>query len=156
MNDVLPSIIQLLTTAHVAFTESVHEPVTTSEHAARVRGTTIESGAKAIVVKTDTSFVMLVLSANKKLDSKKTKELLKSKTLRFATSQELMTITHCEPGAVPPFGMLFGLAVYADTSLLDQEVINFNAGRTDTSIAMKREDYVNLVHPVVGDFSKYS
>ncbi len=47
----------------VPFTVLRHEPVYTSEQAAAVRGTSLASGAKALVVKAGDGFVMLVLPA---------------------------------------------------------------------------------------------
>jgi len=55
----------------VHFTVLRHEPVFTSEQAAAVRGTSLSSGAKAIVVKAGERFVLLVLPADLKLDSRK-------------------------------------------------------------------------------------
>src|SRR5262249_36038455 len=55
----------------VAFTVTRHEPVFTSEQAAAVRGTPLASGAKALVVRAGEGFVLLVLPADRKLDSRK-------------------------------------------------------------------------------------
>lgn len=106
-----------------------------------------------MIVKADKGYYMFVLSAAKKLDSKKAKAILKSKNLRFATEDELMEITSCKPGAIPPFGNLFGLQMFVDESLLSQDIINFNAGRNDTSIEMKLKDYLEIVEPIIDDFS---
>ena len=40
-----------------------------------------------------------------------------NKNIRFATPQEVFETTGCLPGAVPPFGKIFGLKVYVDRSL---------------------------------------
>src|SRR5260370_25306837 len=55
----------------VSFTVLRHEPVFTSEQAAAVRGTSLASGAKALVVKAGEEFLLLVLPADRKLDSRK-------------------------------------------------------------------------------------
>jgi prolyl-tRNA editing enzyme YbaK/EbsC (Cys-tRNA(Pro) deacylase) len=134
-----------------------HEPVRTSEEAAKLRdGYTLQQGAKAIIARVKIpnegkKFVMLVMPANQKFDSSKVKRLLSSKDIRFATEDEVETITNgVKPGGVPPFGNLFGLQVVSDTTLYGNEKIVFNAGRT-TSIAMKSEDYKTLVQPVVAE-----
>ena len=57
--------------AGVPFTVLRHDPVFTSEQAAAVRGTPLSSGAKALVMKAGDNFVLLVLPADRKLDSRK-------------------------------------------------------------------------------------
>ncbi len=57
--------------AGVAFSVSRHRPVFTSEEAAAVRGAPLASGAKALVVKAGDAFVLLIIPADRKLDSKK-------------------------------------------------------------------------------------
>ena len=44
-----------------------HEPVFTSEEAARVRGVELSSGAKALVCKADDRFLVFVLPADRRL-----------------------------------------------------------------------------------------
>ncbi|MFH8080513.1 MAG: YbaK/EbsC family protein [Candidatus Aenigmatarchaeota archaeon] len=151
--DVFLRLLDVLLEAKVEFTIMSHEPVTTSEEAAKVRGTTLESGAKAIIAKTD-RFFMLVLPSNLKVDSKKIKKIFETKNFRFATEEELYKLTSCKKGAVPPFGFLFGLDTIVDEELLKQKEINFNAGRNDKSINMKLEDYLKIVKPKIEKFSQ--
>ena len=54
---------------------------------------------------------------------------------------EVFETTGCLPGAVPPFGKIFGLKVYVDRSLSKQNSINFNCGLRTKSISMSYEDY---------------
>src|SRR5260370_17435325 len=101
----------------VPFTVVRHEPVFTCEQAAAVRGTSLASGAKALVVKAGTQFVLLVLPADRKLDSRKAREALKVKALRFASKEEAESLTGLQPGAIPPFGSLFERATYSHPPL---------------------------------------
>src|SRR5438034_10388530 len=98
----------------VSFTVLRHEPVFTSEQAAAVRGTSLASGAKALVVKAGERFVFLVMPADRKLDSRKTRDALGVKGLRFASRDEVEQRTGLQPGAIPPFGSLFGLTTCCD------------------------------------------
>lgn len=109
-------IIDILKTHTYWYETFTHLPVTTSEEAAKTRpGYTLEQGAKALIVKMEkrnkeTEFCMLVLPAHLKLDSKKIKQSLNIKNIRFASEGEINTITHgVQRGAIPPFGNLFGL-----------------------------------------------
>lgn len=149
-------IINLLKENNFWFETFEHEPVRTSEEAAKIRaGYSIHQGAKTMIIKAtvnnQSKFVMLVYPADKKFDSKKVKNILKASDLRFATEQEVFDITGgVQLGGVPPFGNLFNLEVYADPSLFENEKMIFNAGDKRFSIAMKTKDYLNLVKPNTG------
>ena len=94
----------------VPFTVLRHSPVFTSEQAAAIRGTSLASGAKALILKAQEHFVLAVLPADRKLDSRLARAALQVKGLRFANREEVEQLTGLQPGAIPPFGSLFGLA----------------------------------------------
>jgi Ala-tRNA(Pro) deacylase len=131
----------------VTFTVLRHKPVYSSEQAAAVRGTPLDSGAKALVVKAGDRFVLCVLPADRKLDSRKARQHLGVKSLRFATPEEVLRLTGLQPGAIPPFGSLFGLPTYSDAALADNPAINFNAGDHGMSVQISYVDYVRLEKP---------
>jgi Ala-tRNA(Pro) deacylase len=131
----------------VPFTVLRHEPVFTSEQAAAVRGTPLASGAKALVMKAGEKFVFLVLPADRKLDSRKAREGLGVKALRFASKEEVQNLTGLQPGSIPPFGSLFGLPTYCDPALGENPSINFNAGDHTISIQMSYADCVRVEKP---------
>jgi Ala-tRNA(Pro) deacylase len=139
--------------AGVEFEIFEHAPVRTSEEAARVRGTPLESGAKALVVRADERFVHCVLPAHLKADNARLRELVGTRKLRFATPEELQTLTGCAPGAVPPFGNLFGLPVLVDEALCRNARVAFNAGSNAVSITMRCEDMVRLAEATVCRFA---
>ena len=132
---VFDRIQEKLTAAGVAFAVLRHAPVFTSEEAAAVRGVPLSSGAKALVVKAGEAFVLLVVPADRKLDSKKARAALGVKNTRFATSEEVEQLTGLQPGSIPPFGSLFGLATTCDPALGANETINFNAGDHAISVS---------------------
>jgi Ala-tRNA(Pro) deacylase len=133
----------------VTFTVLRHEAVFTSEQAAAVRGTSLASGAKALVLKAGDRFVMAVLPADRKLDSRKAREGLGVKSLRFAGKEEVEQLTGLQPGAIPPFGSLFGLTTYSDPALEDNAAINFNAGDHAISVQMPYAEYARVEKPVL-------
>ena len=151
---ILKRIVDLLERHQVTFEQCSHEAVYTSADTARVRGEPLHSGAKALVVKTESRFVLLVLPGDCKLDSKASKKLTGSKSLRFAAREEVAELTGLEPGSIPPFGSLFGLPTFCDTGLADCEQINFNAGAHTESIRMRYQDYLHVESPTVGEFSR--
>ncbi len=65
------------------------------------------------------------------------------------TAQE---VARCDVGAMPPFGNLYGMPVYVDRTLAEEDEIVFQAGRHDQTIRMRYGDYAKLVEPIVGEF----
>jgi prolyl-tRNA editing enzyme YbaK/EbsC (Cys-tRNA(Pro) deacylase) len=149
-------ILDLLKKTGCWFETFEHQPVVTSEQAAKLRhGYSLSQGAKAIIVKIKNSageaeFVMLVLPGDKKFSGSKVKKLLGVKELRFATPSEISELTGgIRIGGIPPFGNLFGIKVFVEKTLLDNEKIIFNAGDRQFSVAMKAKDYLRIVNPMV-------
>lgn len=132
-----------------------HEAVRTSEEAALVRPDySISQGSKALIVRikrgADKSFAMLVVPGDRRFDIVKARQVLQSSDIRFANETEVDELTSgVLPGGVPPFGNLFGIPVYADLHVFDSERIIFNAGDRHVSIAMRSNDYKDLVQPQI-------
>jgi Cys-tRNA(Pro) deacylase len=137
----------------VAIQVLTHEAVQTSEEAARVRGTPLEQGAKALVCQADDQTVLLVLPAHLKLDTRAFKRAHGIKDLHMISSDELHRLTGLQVGAVPPFGHLMGLPTYVDERLLAEPRIAFNAGSRTTSVVMAPGDFARLEQPQVGRFA---
>ncbi len=127
-----------------------HEPVFTSEEAARVRGVELSTGAKALVCKADDEFLMFVVPADRRLDSRGVRRRLGFRRLRFANKEEVLRLTGLEPGSIPPFGSLFGLNTLCDERLGENERINFNAGDHRISVSMLYADYLHVEGPELG------
>jgi Ala-tRNA(Pro) deacylase len=151
---VFDCVESLLNEHGVAFDVLRHEPVYTSEEAAQIRGTPLASGAKALVCKGDERFVMFVIPADRKLDSRGVRREKDWRKLRFATREEVAELTGLTPGAIPPFGSLFGLPTMCDWRLGESEVINFNAGDHGISVSMRYEDYLLVEKPELATYAE--
>jgi len=145
-------ILEHLNSLGISYEKLEHEPVTTSEAAAGARASRIEQGAKALIVKADDAYYHLVLSAALRVDNNKLRKVLGARRVRFATAEELFELTGCRPGAVPPFGNLFGLPVLMDDALLAEDTVYFNCGSHTVSLRMAREDLVRATGARVADF----
>ncbi len=147
-------IKQLLDQNHIEYKEAHHEPVFTSEEAAKVRGSKLEQGAKALVFWADGSPIQIVIQGNQKVDKEKFKSLFGFSKLKMVSADELKIISSVEPGAVSPFGNLFDppISVYVNEGFSD--IIEFNAGDHRISIQMKYKDWLDLVNPIVADYGE--
>lgn len=152
---VLKAIRDWLDAEGVTYRFVQHEPTTTSEASAKARGEDIRIGGKALLLKTDDSFRLFVLSASMRLDSSAVRHLVGARSVRFATPDELMAQTGLVPGSVPPFGQpILAFELYVDESVTANEKIAFNAGSLTDSIVMAVADYVRLARPEMGRFGK--
>lgn len=151
----LKLIEELLNIKEIRYQISEHEPVYTSVQAAKVRGVELKTGVKALVLKTkEKEFVMGLVAADRKIDLKKLAKIMGTKSLQLASQQEVLEITGCKIGSVHPFGNLHNLKTYLDTSTLENDVVNFNAGSHTVSIQMKSKDLIKAINPVIQSFSK--
>jgi prolyl-tRNA editing enzyme YbaK/EbsC (Cys-tRNA(Pro) deacylase) len=149
-------IINLLEGNNLWFELFEHTPVITSEEAAKIRnGYSQHQGTKAMIVRIKLNrnkkkFVMLVVPGDLKFDNKKIKKEFLAKDVCLASEEEVSEVTGgVQIGGVPPLGNLFGLEVLVDPTVLLNEKIIFSAGDRRISIAMKSEDYKNLVKPQI-------
>ena len=149
---VFERVCELLDAKGVGYEVLRHAPVLTSQEAAAVRGTPLASGAKALVCKADERFVMFVIPADRKLDSKGVRAAAGIKSLRFASREEVESMTGLAPGSIPPFGSLFGLETWCDERLGEHSPINFNAGDHAISVCMAYEAYLTAEQPRTGQF----
>lgn len=141
---VYEKIIQLLQSKNIKYQALEHEPTPTCEDSARVRGTSQDQGAKALVCYADKKPVLIVLPCSRKLDPKLFKKLYAINDLRFAAPDEVTQLTGLQIGAIPPLGNLFNLPTYVDQTLSAESQIAFNAGDRTKSVIMSYSDYASL------------
>ena len=159
LHPIVTEITRLLDDKACWYETFEHEPVRTSEEAAKTRsGYELHHGAKAIILrvkksKKDKQFVMIVFPADQKFNNSTVKTYFDAKDIRFATDEEVHELTGgVQSGGVPPFGNLFDLPVYVTPELFENERIVFNAGDRRFSVGMKSADYQQLVEPIVFSF----
>jgi Ala-tRNA(Pro) deacylase len=148
-------ILRLLESRGCPYRELVHDPVSGAQEAARARGTPLAMGAKSILFKIDEAFHVLALSAARELRSRRLRQALGAQRTRFATAEELSSLTGLEPGAVPPFGRpLLPFDLLADASLLELPEVAFTPGVRDRSLILATEDWRQVARPRVLSFSR--
>ena len=101
------------------------------------------------ILRSKGKFYQFVVPGDKSLDFKKAKRLLNTSSLSLATHDEVLKLTDCTVGSVPPFGILWNIPVYADNSLAKE--IDFSAGLHEKSIAILLADWKRVVKPIMAD-----
>ena len=109
--------------------------------------------AKTVIVKIDGELAMAVLPASYQVDLALLRAASSAKKVELATEAEFRScFPECETGAMPPFGKLFGMPVFADESLTRDKEIAFNAGTHRELIRMSWDDFMRLAEPAIGRF----
>ncbi len=112
--------------------------------------------AKVVMALADGQTVMLVLPASHHVDLPKLKSALKAKEARLAKENEFQSIfPDCDTGAMPPFGNLYHVPVFADTALTTDPEIVFNAGSHRETLRVKYGDFARLANPTVITFATH-
>ena len=110
--------------------------------------------AKTVIVKIDGKLAMAVLPAQFKIHLGLLKQETGASKVELASENDFRGFfPGCDTGAMPPFGKLYGMDVYVEDSLLDDEEIAFNAGSHTEVIKISYKDFMSLVEPKIARFS---
>ena len=147
----IPEKLRLfLDQGRVEYTHTVHPLAFTAREVASAEHIPAREVAKVVVVWGDHCFAMLVLPASMVVDFQELRTNLGLSHVRLATETELgQLFPDCDLGAMPPFGLLYGMPMYLDGAVLRDEHIAFNAGTHRDVIHMRMEDYRALADPTV-------
>jgi Ala-tRNA(Pro) deacylase len=110
--------------------------------------------AKVVIVELDGEMAMTVLPANRKVVLHDLREITGSDQVKFASEEQFKDrFPDCEIGAMPPFGNLYGMDVYAAESLAENDEVAFNAGSHEEIIRLSFRDFQRFVQPRVIAFT---
>ena len=131
-----------------------HDEAFTAQEIAAVTHVPGKETVKVVIVNGDDKYFMAVLPASYRIDTEKLKNILKVKKIKLSTEEEFENLfPDCEIGAMPPFGNLYDIPVYVDSTLTEDETIVFLAGNHKESIKIKYKDYSKAVKPKVEEFA---
>lgn len=142
-------LLALLAKQRIEYELMPHREAFTSQEVAQtvhVRGRQL---AKVVLVRAGCgSYLMAVVPASTHLDLDRLGRISGHEHLALATETEILRIfPDCEVGAMPPFGNLYGLPVYLDACLADQDHIVFQAGNHHEVVRMTFPEYEQLAAP---------
>ncbi len=106
--------------------------------------------AKTVITKVDGRLQMVVLPADRQLDLALLKATTGARSVALANEAEFQSsFPGCEPGAMPPFGNLYGLPVWVDEEIAANAQMVFNAGTHTELVRLAYPDFARLVAPRV-------
>jgi len=111
--------------------------------------------AKTVIVKMDGKIAMAVLPAKYQIDLDSLKKSCKASSVELAREEEFSHLfSGCETGAMPPFGQIYGLPLYADETLKKDDEVAFNACSHTELIQISYKDFEKLAKPKFCKFSE--
>jgi Ala-tRNA(Pro) deacylase len=138
----------------IKYVSIVHSPAYTAQEVAASAHVTGRELAKTVIVQLDGEVAMAVLPANRKIVLQDLREVTGSDQVKFVAEEDFKRkFPDCETGAMPPFGNLYGMEVYAAASLSENAEIAFNAGSHTEVIKLAYADFERLVKPEVVSFT---
>jgi Ala-tRNA(Pro) deacylase len=152
---ILAKLREFLDANGVRYEVRSHPEALTANAVVQAEHLTPQQMAKVVIVRSGAEYLMAVLAATRRLDLHRLRRLTELPDLHLATEEEFAKLfPQCEPGAMPPFGNLFGLPVWMDDSLAAQKEIVFNAGNHRQTVHMPLADFARLVKPEPAAFGK--
>ena len=150
-------IASYLNREHAAYSTLVHERAYTAQREAEAAHVPGRRWAKSVVCIVDhIEPILAVVTADLIVNMKELLILTGARTLRLATESEVESLfPDCEAGAMPPFGLLFGLRTFVDVSLASEPELVFNAGTYTDAIRMDYQTFADLERPVEGSFASW-
>jgi Ala-tRNA(Pro) deacylase len=110
--------------------------------------------AKTVIVKINGNLAMAVVPASRHVNMPMLKIAAGAKSVELALEKEFKDrFPDCETGAMPPFGELYGMAVFADESLAQDTEIAFNAGTHRELVRLAWKDFEGLAMPRIANFA---
>lgn len=136
-----------------------HIPEGQTERASVLRGHSLESAAKCLVLEVRdrvgaARYVLAVVPGDRRVDLKRIRDLFDGADARMAGRDVAERLTGCRSGCIMPFAFAAELSLVVDPDLLRHERIFFNAGRLDRSVALATRSYLALAGPRVASIVK--
>ena len=149
----LKQISDFLDANHIRYVVITHSPAYTAQGIAALAHIPGKEMAKTVILRVQDKHVMAVLPASQHVDIRALRTALGTPEVHIARESEFEQLfPGCELGAMPPFGNLYGMPVYCETSLRQDKRIAFNAGSHRELIQMDLDDYLHLVSPRILTF----
>jgi Ala-tRNA(Pro) deacylase len=110
--------------------------------------------AKTVVCVADDQPILAVVPAPFAVDLNRLQQSAHARSVRLARENELVSFYQdCEPGAIPPFGPLYGQRVFVDGRLTNDLDVSFSGGTHHDAIRMRYREFERLVRPTVAEFA---
>ena len=143
----IPSRLSSYLDKHGAdFEICAHPHSRTSVQTARVAHVSAHQIAKPVIVEDDLGCVMAIVPADRRVKFGQLARLLERKNLRLSDADRIAALfIDCERGAVPGFGMAWGVETIVDDELEASEVVYVEGGDHECLLRMSHDQFHELM-----------
>lgn len=107
---------------------------------------------KSIIVVTDTKeFYLVLLQGNRKIKTKKLKNLLHVKDIKLASPEQVENVTGYKVGDVPPISV--DLPIILDELSLESTQLYAGGGTSNKLLSISIDELLDCTHPLIADVS---
>ena len=141
-----PRLSSYLDQRGARFNICAHAHSRTSAQTARVAHVPTHQIAKAVIVEDDSGCVMAVVPADWKVKLGELSRMLARKHLRLADENRIATLfSECDRGAIPGFGMAWGVETIVDDALEACDIVYVEGGDHECLVRMSHEQFHDLM-----------
>jgi Ala-tRNA(Pro) deacylase len=150
------TVQDFLTREGVPYDTITHEHTRDSTHSAQAAHIPGDRLAKCVMLEDDKGYLMAVLPATHKVDLGALHREL-NRNLGLATDRELAELFRdCEPGALPPLGLAYGINTILDESLVNSPDIYFEGGDHRALVHMRGSEFLrSMANAPRGQISRH-
>jgi Ala-tRNA(Pro) deacylase len=130
-----------------------HAAAFTAERIAAAEHVKGHHHAKVVITRCAGKHLMTVLPADCHVDLEKLEKVAGMPVWIENEAEFQNLFPDCDPGAMPPFGDLYGLPTFVDQRLNKEDYIVFQSGNRTHSIKISYADYERVAKPHVADFA---
>jgi Ala-tRNA(Pro) deacylase len=147
-------LTEYLDSQNVQYSVIEHPSAYTAQEIAASASIPGQQMAKTVMIKIDGKMAMAVLPAPERVNFAALIAFTGAERVELASEQDFKDMfPDCELGAMPPFGNLYGMPIYAAESLAEEVDIAFCGGTHTELVRMSFNDFERLAKPNVLDFS---
>lgn len=130
---------------HVDYTLVRHPRTGSSHESALAAHVPDDHIAKAVVVRDDSGYLLVVVPASHWLKIETLNQAL-GRDLQLAREDELIALfPDCQPGAIPPLGAAYGIETLLDESLTTLATVYFEAGDHEQIVRLRGDEFMTLL-----------
>jgi Ala-tRNA(Pro) deacylase len=139
--------------SHAAYFPIHHTPARSSQYTASLLHVPGKHVAKTVALRAGEQILLAVLPASYHVNVEKLGAAVGGPVKLIDEEECYQLFPDCQPGAIPPFGELYGFPVYLDAALAQVREIIFSAGTLSDAIRMGNTDFVYMVKPRICSFA---
>jgi len=137
-----------LSEAGVEYEIIEHPRTSNSTHTAEAAHVPGASLAKSVVLEDGEKYLLAVVPATHSVDLGALHRRF-GHVIGLASEEQIARLfADCEPGAVPPFGEVYGIETILDEAFVDAEEVYFEGGDHRALVHVNGSDFLKLMHDV--------